>query len=67
MTIQIKLNGSPYMIGKDSNITQLIMQLKLAGPLAVEVNQCIVPRSAFATYQIAPNDTIEIVTAIGGG
>lgn len=67
MAIQINLNGSPYMLGKGMNITQLIAHLELAAPLAVEVNQCIMPRSAFATYKITPNDTIEIVTAIGGG
>lgn len=67
MDIKINLNGSPYMLRKDMNITQLIGSLKCTGPLAVEINQCVIPRSAFATYKIAPNDTIEIVTAIGGG
>ncbi len=46
----------------------LIGRLELAGKrLAIEVNGRIVTRSAHASHQVQPGDSIEIVQAIGGG
>ncbi|MCK5499030.1 MAG: sulfur carrier protein ThiS, partial [Gammaproteobacteria bacterium] len=46
---------------------QLLSKLELSGRLAVEVNQHIIPRSLFSTYEIESGDNVEIVEAIGGG
>lgn len=67
MSIQITLNGDPLMLEKNINISELVTKLRLSGRLAIELNHSIIPRSAFATYDIQPGDKIEIVEAIGGG
>ena len=35
--------------------------------VAIAVNRDVVPRSAFATHQLAANDRVEILEAVGGG
>ena len=35
--------------------------------IAIAVNQDVVPRSEFATHQLAANDQVEILEAVGGG
>lgn len=65
--MNITLNGEPLVLDNSVNIVQLLSELELTGRLAVEVNQRIIPRSLFLTYEIKPNDKIEIVEAIGGG
>ena len=35
--------------------------------IAIAVNRDVVPRSAFATHQLAADDRVEILEAVGGG
>lgn len=35
--------------------------------VAVAVNRDVVPRSAFGTHQLASDDRVEILEAVGGG
>jgi sulfur carrier protein len=35
--------------------------------VAIAVNRNVVPRSAFATHQLAADDRVEILEAVGGG
>lgn len=65
--MQITLNGELLVLDNPVNIVHLLSRLELSGHLAVEVNQHIIPRSSFATYEIQSDDIIEIVEAIGGG
>ncbi len=65
--MNITLNGESLDLDSSVNIIQLLSRLELSGRLAVEINQRIVPRSSFTTYEIKAGDTIEIVEAIGGG
>ncbi|MFT5425105.1 MAG: sulfur carrier protein [Gammaproteobacteria bacterium] len=65
--MQITLNGESIDLDNSVNIDQLLSKLELSGRLAVEVNQRIIPRSLFSTYEIESGDHVEIVTAIGGG
>ena len=65
--MQITLNGKSIVLDKKENIVQLLSRLEISGRLAVEVNQRIIPRSLFSTYEIKSGDNIEIVEAIGGG
>ena len=65
--MQIILNGESIELDNQVNIVQLLSQLEISGRLAVEVNQRIIPRSLFSTYEIKSGDNIEIVEAIGGG
>ena len=65
--MQITLNGDSLIVDNQVNIVQLLSRLEISGRLAVEVNQQIIPRSLFSTYEIESGDNIEIVEAIGGG
>ena len=65
--MQIILNGESIELDTQVNIVQLLSQLDISGRLAVEVNQRIIPRSLFSTYEIESGDNVEIVEAIGGG
>jgi sulfur carrier protein len=65
--MQITLNGESLVLDNPLNIVQLLSKLELSGRLAVEVNQDIIPRSLFSTYEIESGDNVEIVEAIGGG
>ncbi len=65
--MQITLNGESIVLDNQVNIVQLLSRLEISGRLAVEVNQRIIPRSLFSTYEIESGDNIEIVEAIGGG
>ena len=65
--MQITLNGESIVLDNQANIVQLLSRLEISGRLAVEVNQRIIPRSLFSTYEIKSGDNVEIVEAIGGG
>jgi len=65
--MQIILNGESIELDNQVNIVQLLSQMEISGRLAVEVNQRIIPRSLFSTYEIESGDNVEIVEAIGGG
>jgi sulfur carrier protein len=65
--MQITLNGESLVIDNQVNIVQLLSRLEVSGRLAIEVNQRIIPRSLFSTYEIESGDNVEIVEAIGGG
>ncbi len=65
--MQITLNGESIVLDNQANIVQLLSRLDISGRLAVEVNQRIIPRSLFSTYEFKSGDNVEIVEAIGGG
>jgi sulfur carrier protein len=67
-TMNITINGEPRPIESGTSLDQLVQLLDLQGKrLAIEVNQEIVPRGRFASFQLSENDNVEIVHAIGGG
>ena len=66
--MNIILNGKLREIGPNRSLAALLVALELADKrVAVEVNGEIVPRSQHATYELASNDEVEIVIAVGGG
>ena len=66
--MKIILNGSSREVPDNLSASELILSLGLADRrLALEVNREIVPRSTFESHIIHPDDTVEIVHAIGGG
>ena len=66
--ISIVLNGQQTQIDENISVMELLHSMDLAEKrLAVEINQEIIPRSEFATYQLNEQDKVEIVQAIGGG
>ena len=67
--MNVTLNGQPTEVSKpDATVADLIEQVGLKGrPVAVEVNKQLVPKREHATTKIKGNDTIELVTLVGGG
>lgn len=66
--MHIILNGEPREVPDNITAAQLVELLGLTGKrIAMERNEIIVPRSQYDTVQLAPNDRIEIIHAVGGG
>jgi sulfur carrier protein len=66
--MNLRVNGDALELPAPCNLDNLIGRLGLTGRrLAVEINGEIVPRSEYATRQLAEGDQVEIVQAIGGG
>jgi len=66
--MKIIVNGEPLEVAEGLNAAELMDLLELSGKrLALEINQEIVPRSAFETHRLQAGDRIEIIQAIGGG
>ncbi len=66
--MQIKLNGELLEVAAGITIAALIDAQGLrCARVAIEANGAIVPRSAHASREVRPGDTIEIVHALGGG
>jgi sulfur carrier protein len=66
--MKILLNGNPQQFDGALTAAQLVEKLGLQGRrIALEVNQEIVPRSQFETFNFHENDKVEIIHAVGGG
>ena len=66
--MNILINGNIQQFDNNLTAAQLVEQLGLQGRrIAMEVNQEIVPRSSYETYQFKENDKVEIIHAVGGG
>jgi thiamine biosynthesis protein ThiS len=67
-TISIVVNGEAKETPSRTTVAQLLRALGLyAGRVAIERNLRILPRSEWATTQVAPGDRYEIVQFVGGG
>lgn len=66
--MKIQLNGDLQQFEDGLTAAQLIEKLGLQGRrIALEVNQEIVPRGSYPSYQLKENDQVEIIHAVGGG
>ena len=66
--MRLSVNGEPREYPCGSSVADLVAAAGLAGrPLAVEVNERIVPRRDLAACMLNDGDRIEIVTLVGGG
>ncbi len=66
--MELSVNGKAMQLAESAHISDLLEQLQLVEkPVAVEVNQTIIPRSLHSQHRLQPGDQIEIVHAIGGG
>lgn len=66
--ITIVVNGEHRSVPTGSTAAELIESLGLAGrPMAVELNETVVPRARLADSRLRDGDRIEIVTLVGGG
>ncbi len=66
--ITVTLNGATRQLPSATTVAAFIEEMGLAGKrIALERNSEIVPRSTFASQQLADGDKLEIVVAVGGG
>lgn len=65
--MQINLNGREHETADGTTVGQLLEQLELTGPLAVELNRRICPKNRHSETQLTNGDVVEIVTIVGGG
>ena len=66
--MQIQVNGEARELPAGATVETLVGTLDLAGRrVAIEVNEVLVPRSAYGARPLADGDRVEIVHAIGGG
>ncbi len=67
-SVMILLNGEPREAPAGTTIAALLHELGLVGgPVAVEVNLELVPRSTHERHALIDGDRVEIVTLVGGG
>ena len=68
LEITVIVNGESRAVPTGSTAGDLVEALGLAGrPLAVEVNEEVVPRARLADCRLEPGDRLELVTLVGGG
>lgn len=66
--MKLFLNGKTEQFEQPLTAAQLVENLGLQGKrIAMEVNQEIVPRSSYDSFQLSENDRVEIINAVGGG
>ena len=66
--MRITLNGKAQELASGATVAQLIKGLNLTNRrTAVEINQAVIPRSAYTETIIREGDAVEIVHAVGGG
>jgi thiamine biosynthesis protein ThiS len=66
--VNLLVNGDPRGVPVDCTVGELIDTLGLqTRRIAIAVNRDVVPRSAYATHQLAADDRVEILEAVGGG
>lgn len=67
-TISVIVNGEPKEAGSGATVCELLDALGVrAARVAIERNLQILPRSDWATTQVAAGDRYEIVQFVGGG
>ena len=66
MTIQ--LNGEPYDVPAPLTVDALLARLEIdARRVAVELNEYVVKKAAYADTIVGPGDAVEVVNFVGGG
>ena len=66
--MQITVNGKSREFSMETSLSELLKSIDIDERyVAVELNHKIIPRSQFSEKLLAENDTLEIVTFVGGG
>ncbi|MBN1436703.1 MAG: sulfur carrier protein ThiS [Sedimentisphaerales bacterium] len=63
----VKVNDRDHQLPDKATVRQLLDELKVVGPLAVELNRKVCPKKDHETTILSDGDIIEIVTIVGGG
>lgn len=66
--MHVLVNSEPRSLPENATIADLIRELGLEkAACAVEVNKKLVPKAKHADTRLADQDSIEVVTLVGGG
>ncbi|AMY11695.1 Thiamine biosynthesis protein ThiS [Luteitalea pratensis] len=66
MTIQ--LNGERYEVSESLTVEALLARLEIDGRrVAVELNELVVKKAAYADTVVRDGDAVEVVNFVGGG
>lgn len=66
--ISVVVNGEPRTVAAGATALELLHELGIEGrPVAVEVNELVVPRLRLGGCVLEAGDRLEIVTLVGGG
>jgi sulfur carrier protein len=66
--LTITVNGDLLSVAAGTTALEVVESLGLAGrPIAVEVNEVVVPRARLAGCMLKDGARLEIVTLVGGG
>lgn len=66
--MRVTVNGESRELDAPLSVADLLQSLHLpSGRIAVEINEEVVPRDAYAERRVASGDRIEIVHFVGGG
>lgn len=66
--IVVTVNGEPHRLVEGGTAHDLLVAIGLDGrPVAVEVNEVVVPRASLPECVLRQDDQLEIVTLVGGG
>ena len=65
--MRISVNGQEREITDSITVQQLLVELAVKGPLAVELNRKVCPKRLHSETELKNGDVLEIVTIVGGG
>jgi len=65
--MRITLNGKPADAPDNELVHDLLERLGLGGPVAVQVNEEIIPRDRLPDTRLKPGDKVELLRMMGGG
>ncbi|MBH32219.1 MAG: thiamine biosynthesis protein ThiS [Gammaproteobacteria bacterium] len=66
--IKIKVNGEDISISSNLTLSNLLLERKLSeNNIAIELNGEVISKDLWINKIIKEDDSIEIITAIGGG
>lgn len=67
--MKIMVNGEQLEMGQPLTVAELLQARQVESPemVAVEINQEILTKEAFATTLLKENDTVEVLYFMGGG
>tara|TARA_B100001559_G_C16056305_1_gene419323 strand:+ start:198 stop:398 length:201 start_codon:yes stop_codon:yes gene_type:complete len=66
--MKIVLNKDLQTIPDNISVLDLLKYFKIELKyMAVEVNESIIPKSEYSSFNLKENDKVEIINAVGGG
>lgn len=66
--IIVHLNGDKKVIESNTPVSTALIKWELnQGKFALAINNQFLPRSQYTSYQLKPNDCIDLLTPVAGG